>query len=142
MNPNLGKSTVLFGNAKDHVKHSILNILRFKVGSLPVSYLGVPLITKQIGFTDWKSLIEKVQVKVNNWKNRMLSYAGRLQLIASVLASMQVYWPLFLSYQKQWLKTLTRFSKVSYGVGVNSKEARLKCQGNRSASLSVKVGLG
>ena len=91
LNPNIGKSTVFFGNVKDHVKQSILNILPFKIGKLSVFYLGVPLVTKQISYSDCKCLIDKVKAKVNNWKNRMLSYAGRLQLIVSVLASMQVY---------------------------------------------------
>ncbi|GJT69902.1 RNA-directed DNA polymerase, eukaryota, reverse transcriptase zinc-binding domain protein, partial [Tanacetum coccineum] len=59
---------------------------------LLVSYLGVPLITKQLGVKECKSLIDRVKSKVNNWKNKLLSYAGRLQLVASVLASMQVYW--------------------------------------------------
>ena len=59
---------------------------------LPVKYLEVPLVTKQLSITDCKILVENVKSKVNDWKNRVLSYAGRLQLIASVLASMQVYW--------------------------------------------------
>ncbi|GKD70898.1 RNA-directed DNA polymerase, eukaryota, reverse transcriptase zinc-binding domain protein [Tanacetum coccineum] len=66
----------------------------FKVGSLPVKYLGIPSITKKLGINDCKELVDKVKRKVNDWKNKALSYAGRLQLIASVLASMQTYWAL------------------------------------------------
>nr|GEU55460.1 reverse transcriptase zinc-binding domain-containing protein [Tanacetum cinerariifolium] len=32
------------------------------------------------------------KAKVSDWRNMMLSYAGRLQLIASILSSMEVYW--------------------------------------------------
>nr|GEY17072.1 RNA-directed DNA polymerase, eukaryota, reverse transcriptase zinc-binding domain protein [Tanacetum cinerariifolium] len=78
LHPNIGKSIIFFGNVHDHVKQAILSILPFKVGSLPVLYLGVPLITKQLSFTDCKCLIDKVKTKVNNWINRMLSYVGRL----------------------------------------------------------------
>ncbi|GJU28308.1 putative reverse transcriptase, RNA-dependent DNA polymerase [Tanacetum coccineum] len=91
LNPNIGKSIVFFGNVQDNVKQEILSIPPFKVGSLPVTYLGVPLITKQLSFTDCKCLIDIVKAKVNNWMNKMLSYDGRLQLIASILSSMQVY---------------------------------------------------
>ncbi|GJX58288.1 RNA-directed DNA polymerase, eukaryota, reverse transcriptase zinc-binding domain protein [Tanacetum coccineum] len=63
LNPNIGKSTVFFGNVKEHVKHEILSIIPFKIGSLVVSYLGVPLITKHLTFTDCKSLIDKVKWK-------------------------------------------------------------------------------
>ncbi|GJR30056.1 RNA-directed DNA polymerase, eukaryota, reverse transcriptase zinc-binding domain protein [Tanacetum coccineum] len=92
LNPNIGKSTVFFGNVKEQDKIDILATLPFKIGSLPVSYLGVPLITKHLTFTDCKGLIDKVKIKVNDWKNKLLSYASRLQLIASILSSMQVYW--------------------------------------------------
>ncbi|GJR74563.1 RNA-directed DNA polymerase, eukaryota, reverse transcriptase zinc-binding domain protein [Tanacetum coccineum] len=40
INPNIGKSTVVFGNVKEHDKIDILTTLPFKIGSLPVSYLG------------------------------------------------------------------------------------------------------
>ena len=36
--------------------------------------------------------MDKVKTKVNDWKNKLLSYAGRVQLIASVLGSMRIYW--------------------------------------------------
>ncbi|GKE73265.1 hypothetical protein Tco_1535306 [Tanacetum coccineum] len=51
-------------------------------GRLP--HLGVPLITKQISLNDCKPLVEKVKAKVKDWKNKALSYAGRLQLIDSI----------------------------------------------------------
>ncbi|GJU17305.1 RNA-directed DNA polymerase, eukaryota, reverse transcriptase zinc-binding domain protein [Tanacetum coccineum] len=91
LNPNIGKSTIFFGNVQEQVKQAILSILPFKVGSLPVSYLGVPLITKQLSFTDCKYLIDRVKAKVNNWMNKMLSYVGRLQLITSILSSMRTF---------------------------------------------------
>lgn len=37
-------------------------------------------------------LIDRVKGKVIDWKNRSLSYAGRIQLIASILSAMQIYW--------------------------------------------------
>ena len=41
---------------------------------------------------DFKLLIEWVKQKIDDWKNKSLSYAGRIQLILSVISSMQVYW--------------------------------------------------
>nr|GEX25341.1 hypothetical protein [Tanacetum cinerariifolium] len=37
-------------------------------------------------------LVEKVQNRVQDWKNKSLSIAGRLQLIRSVIGSMHVFW--------------------------------------------------
>ncbi|CAH1447585.1 unnamed protein product [Lactuca virosa] len=50
-------------------------------GKLPMKYLGIPLISTRLFIRDCKSLVERVKLKVNNWKNKSLSYAGRLQLI-------------------------------------------------------------
>ncbi|GJW36660.1 hypothetical protein Tco_0059580 [Tanacetum coccineum] len=48
---------------------------------LEVKYLGIPLREKNQVY-DCKQLVDKVMNKVNDWKNKSLSYAGRLQLIA------------------------------------------------------------
>lgn len=89
--PNMSKSTIFLGSVSDVEKQGILEVMPFAVGSLPMKYLGVPLITKNIGVLECNQLVEKVKARVNDWKNKVLSYAGRLQLIAVVLASMHIY---------------------------------------------------
>ncbi|GJU67029.1 RNA-directed DNA polymerase, eukaryota, reverse transcriptase zinc-binding domain protein [Tanacetum coccineum] len=64
MLPNSSKSTVFFGSLCDEERDAITNILPF---------------------FHWEA-------SINNWKNRSLSYAGRLQLIVAVLESVHVYW--------------------------------------------------
>ncbi|PWA66317.1 RNA-directed DNA polymerase, eukaryota, Reverse transcriptase zinc-binding domain protein [Artemisia annua] len=86
--PNYNKSTIIFGSMKEEEKQRILEIVPFKVEKLPIRYLGVPLNSKRLGVRDCKCLIDKVKSRVLNWKNRCLSYAGRLQLVASVLESL------------------------------------------------------
>ncbi|GJZ55432.1 RNA-directed DNA polymerase, eukaryota, reverse transcriptase zinc-binding domain protein [Tanacetum coccineum] len=90
--PNMNKSTIFFGSVKEIEKQRILEIMPFAVGKLPMKYLGVPLITKNIGIAECNQLVDRVKQTVSDWKNKALSYAGRLQLIASVLASMHIYW--------------------------------------------------
>ncbi|GKA71903.1 homeodomain-like protein, partial [Tanacetum coccineum] len=38
------------------------------------------------------SLVDQAKNRIGDWKNKSLSFAGRLQLCNSVLSSMQVYW--------------------------------------------------
>ena len=64
----------------------------FKISKLPVRYLGVPLVTKRLTARDCEPLMEKITARINAWSVKMLSYAGRLQLIKSVLFSMHNYW--------------------------------------------------
>lgn len=59
-----------------------------KLGQLPVRYLGVPLISQKLRDVDCKCLIEKITARISSWTARYLSYAGRWQLVSSILASM------------------------------------------------------
>ncbi|GJR89610.1 uncharacterized protein Tco_0213621 [Tanacetum coccineum] len=90
--PSIPKSKAYFCNVLTHVKLSILNVMPFLEGKLPVKYLGVPLISSRLVYKDCKILVERVQNRVGDWKNKVLSFAGRLQLVQSVLSSMHVYW--------------------------------------------------
>ncbi|GJR82989.1 putative RNA-directed DNA polymerase [Tanacetum coccineum] len=90
--PSIPKSTVYFCNIPNHIKNDILSIMPFAEGELPVKYLGVPLISSRLLNKDCKVLVEKVSNRIGDWKNKSLSYAGRLQLCRSVLSSMHVYW--------------------------------------------------
>ncbi|GKA01952.1 hypothetical protein Tco_0674617 [Tanacetum coccineum] len=65
--------------------------MSFKSGKIPMRYLGVPLLAKKLGVNDFKFLVDKVASRVNSWRNKVLSYVGRIQLIDLVLSSMQVY---------------------------------------------------
>ena len=64
----------------------------FKLGILPVRYLGVPLVTRRLSARDCEPLVEKITARITSWSAKLLSYAGRLQLIKSVLFSLQNYW--------------------------------------------------
>ncbi|GKE03736.1 hypothetical protein Tco_1395754, partial [Tanacetum coccineum] len=59
---------------------------------LPVKYLGVPFISSRILNRDCKVLVEKAKNRIGDWKNKSLSFAGRLQLCKLVISSMHVYW--------------------------------------------------
>nr|GFA64607.1 hypothetical protein [Tanacetum cinerariifolium] len=69
-------------------------ILPFEEGRLLVKYLGVPLVSSRLVFRDCKELVDRIRSRINDWKNKSLSAAGRLQLVRSVLGSMHVYWAL------------------------------------------------
>jgi hypothetical protein len=62
-----------------------------KEGSLPVRYLGVPLISSKLSSTNCRVLLERINGRIDSWLSRNLSYARRLQLLSSVMYSLQVY---------------------------------------------------
>ncbi|XP_022014981.1 uncharacterized protein LOC110914501 [Helianthus annuus] len=73
-------------------KNRIAALVPFEEGKLPIKYLGVPLLASRLMIKDCKVLVERVVKRINDWKNRFLSFAGRLQLVISVLSSIHVYW--------------------------------------------------
>ncbi|KAJ9535280.1 hypothetical protein OSB04_un001622 [Centaurea solstitialis] len=113
LKPSLGKSTSFLGNVVGRNREEIMRILPFKLGVLPVRYLGVPLLSTKLFHKDCAGLIDKIKKRVLDWKNKSLSFAGRLQLINSVLSSISVYWAsLFLlpvSVVKEIEKLMRRF---------------------------------
>nr|GEV87373.1 RNA-directed DNA polymerase, eukaryota, reverse transcriptase zinc-binding domain protein [Tanacetum cinerariifolium] len=90
--PNLSKSTIFLGSISKSLKEDTLRLLPFKCGKHPMKYLGVPLLAKRLGVKDCQSLIDNVENRITCWRNKFISYAGRIQLIAFVLSAMQQYW--------------------------------------------------
>ncbi|GKE63428.1 protein LAZ1 [Tanacetum coccineum] len=90
--PSIPKSTTCFCNVLTNVKLAILSIMPFSKGTLPVKYLGVPIISFRLLNKDCKILVERVRNRIGDWKNKSLSFADRLQLCKLVLSSMHVYW--------------------------------------------------
>ncbi|GJW50507.1 RNA-directed DNA polymerase, eukaryota, reverse transcriptase zinc-binding domain protein, partial [Tanacetum coccineum] len=90
--PSMEKSTVYFGNVSNDIRYEILMVMPFKERTFPVTYLGVPLVAKKLCIKDCEILIDNVKKSLDDWKNEFLTFASRLQLIASVLCSLQVYW--------------------------------------------------
>lgn len=106
LKPNFTMCTVFFGSLNEQEQKDILSILPFNKGHFPMRYLGVPLISKRLGLKDCKALIDKIKNKVNHWRNKSLTYAGRLLLISSVLESIQAYWCSVFLLPKEVIKSI------------------------------------
>ncbi|GJZ41493.1 RNA-directed DNA polymerase, eukaryota, reverse transcriptase zinc-binding domain protein [Tanacetum coccineum] len=142
LNPNMDKSTIFFGSVNEETKRGILNILPFVVGKLPMKYLGVPLITKRLGSNECKQLVDKVRGRIDNWKNKYLSYAGRLQLIASVLSSLNVYWAGVFLIPKTVIKEIDKVLKGFLWCKGEIKRGMAKVDRKTVCSPKSQGGLG
>nr|GEV74611.1 putative reverse transcriptase domain, reverse transcriptase zinc-binding domain protein [Tanacetum cinerariifolium] len=91
LTPSLPKSSAYFYNVLNHVKFGILSVLPFEEGKLPVKYLGVPFVPSRLVYRDCSELMERVKRRINDLKNKVLSFVGRVQLIRSVIGSMHLY---------------------------------------------------
>lgn len=64
----------------------------FTTGSLPVRYLGLPFMSRKIRVSEYEPLLDKNRCRFIGWTVKKLSYAGRLQLIASVITGTVIFW--------------------------------------------------
>jgi hypothetical protein len=71
---------------KHRVKHKKSSLPEFhNVGSLPFNYLVVPILKGKPMASYFQPVVDKVKIKLALWKASMLSFAGKVQLIKSVI---------------------------------------------------------
>ncbi|GKA49953.1 RNA-directed DNA polymerase, eukaryota, reverse transcriptase zinc-binding domain protein [Tanacetum coccineum] len=75
LTPSLPKSKAYFCNVLNYVKIDILRIIPFEESKLLVKYLGVPLVPSRLVYRDCSELVERVKKRINDWKNKSLSFA-------------------------------------------------------------------
>ena len=68
----------------------LAEILGCRIGSLPMTYLGMPLGASHKSPTIWNPILEKIEHKLAGWK-KYLSKGGRLTLLKSTLSSLPTY---------------------------------------------------
>jgi hypothetical protein len=81
-------------------------------------------------FTNCSILIEKVSGHNNSWISKNLSFAGRLQLISSILLSVQVYWSSIFILPKKIIRLLEQKFNRFLLSGSDVVKARAKVNWN------------
>lgn len=103
---NPRKCKAFFGCVDEDSKNIIKASTGFEEGRFPVKYLGVPLSSKKINIQHYLPLIEKITSRVRHWSAKLLSYAGRVQLVKSIVCSITQYWMMNFPIPKAVLKKI------------------------------------
>ncbi|XP_010431573.1 PREDICTED: uncharacterized protein LOC104715904 [Camelina sativa] len=74
------------------VETSLMASLGFNIGSLQVRYLGLPLMHRKLRLSEYRPLLDALTKRFSSWAARALSYAGRLQLLSSVIHGTLNFW--------------------------------------------------
>ncbi|XP_058740873.1 uncharacterized protein LOC131613201 [Vicia villosa] len=90
LNPN--KCFIYFGGVEHSIRDAIREHSGFMEGVLPFRYLGLPLTSKKLAVKHYLVPIEKIVQKVTHWSSKLLTYAGRVMLIKSVLFAVVNFW--------------------------------------------------
>ena len=118
--------------------------LEIKQGSLPVRYLGVPLSAKKMRKSDFKPLLDKIEVRFNSWTVKHLSFAGRFQLIQAVIYSTISFWTSIFILPNECIMILERMCNAFLwrGAPQSAKGAKIKwetvCTPNAEGGLGLR----
>ena len=88
---NSSKSEISSTGIKMEDLEKIHQVTGYKLRSLLVKYLRVSSVTMKLTSRDCIALVDNITARITCWSSKLLSYAGRLQLIMAVLFSMQNY---------------------------------------------------
>ncbi|KZV37118.1 hypothetical protein F511_15038 [Dorcoceras hygrometricum] len=89
------KLNIYIAGTSDSRKQEIIHSTGFIEGTLPFRYLGIPLASAKLRRSDYRELIDCIS---HLWPHCTLSYAGKIELIRSVLQGIECFWALYFSY--------------------------------------------
>ncbi|KAH6801336.1 hypothetical protein C2S52_001800 [Perilla frutescens var. hirtella] len=121
---NPAKSLIYFGGVASNVQDMILQEFGLVKGGLPFKYLGVPLSYKKISISQCQGLINKILARINCWSSKLISYAGRVQLIKSVLFGVQSFWSQVFLLPKKVLKAIETACRIFLWTGKSNYSER------------------
>lgn len=75
-------------------------------GEFSFRYLGVPISTKKLTIMQCQPLIKKIIARIKRWVAKLLSYAGRVQLIKCVPFGVQTFWSQIFLIPKKVIKII------------------------------------
>ena len=86
------KSSIYFAGVDPRTRDTLLALTGFQQGSFPFRYLGIPLATEKLRISNYGALIDAVVLQLTSWPKHTLSYAGKLELVKTVLQGVECFW--------------------------------------------------
>ena len=105
---NFAKSSFGAFRRLDQWVESAMGYLNCRLWSLPFSYLGIPIGAHPRRSEICDPIISKCKRKLSKWKQRNLSFGGRVTWIKSVLNSIPIFFFSFFRLLKKVVDRLVR----------------------------------
>lgn len=93
---NASKSNIYAANMEGQVITDLCELTEYSNGKLPFRYLGVPVSSKKLSSVECEMLVEPMPGRIKACGSKNLSYAGRKQLVNTVLLHIRSYWAMFI----------------------------------------------
>lgn len=82
----------LFCAGVNEMEATAMSHYGFSTGILPVRYLGLPLMSRKLRINEYEPLLDALVRRFRAWAVRALSFAGRVQLLNTVIAGTLNFW--------------------------------------------------
>jgi hypothetical protein len=113
---NYWKSGLVGVNVSPAFLGSASSFLNCRLGSLPFKYLGLPIGANSNSDSTWDPLLEHLRKRLFSWRNKHISFGGRIVLLNSVLNAIPIFHLSFLKMPyKVWKKVGAYPKGVSLG---------------------------
>lgn len=103
MNPT---KTELFTSGINRSESAAITSYGFPSGKFPIRYLGLPLMSRKLRISEYAPLMLKLSSRLQSWSAKILSFAGRLQLLKTVIFGTVTFWLSAYILPKGCIKTI------------------------------------
>lgn len=141
---NLRKSRLFLDGNQINTTSTLASAYGLTHGILHVRYLGVPLSPSKLKKHDYQPLIDKVLSRMRSWTVKRLSFAGRLQLLESVIYGIINFWSSVFSLPKGCLDRLEQICNAFLwsGEATSARGAKIAwrtvCTPKKSGGLGLR----
>lgn len=139
---SLEKSTMYTVGVQEADRAMILDQFPLDSGMLPVRNLGLPLMTKRMSTSDYSPLIDRIRKCITTWTAQQLSFAGRLQLISTVIYSITNFWMSVYRLPKKCIKEIDQICASFLWSGPTISPHKAKISWDKVCKPKEKGGLG
>lgn len=84
--------TELFTSGVDQSETAAITSYGFPSGQFPIRYLGLPLMSRKLKISEYAPLMTKINQRIQSWSAKLLSFAGRLHLLKTVILGTVDFW--------------------------------------------------
>lgn len=139
---SLEKSKMFLAGVDEVSQTEILAAFSFELGTLPVRYLGLPLMSKRMTVSDYTPLLDRVRKCISSWTARQLSFAGRLKLLGSVIHSITNFWMPVFRLPKQCISEIDKMCSAFLWSGPDLNPRKEKISWKDVCKPKEEGGLG
>ncbi|XP_058781014.1 uncharacterized protein LOC131655124 [Vicia villosa] len=138
-----GSKSIMYAGGLSNERHCTLaNILGFSIASPPFIHLGVPIFIGKPKAIHFQALAGKIKLKLASWKANLLSMAGRVILVKSVIQSMMVHTITIYDWPASIIKSIDTWTKNFIWSGNIEKRKLITVAWSKCCSKAEEGGLG